>query len=148
MFERTLMTGAAALLVMIPLTVAAQAPQPSPPIVPYGLSITTENAKKVAAAAIAEAEKNNVKMAVAVVDTGGYLIYFERMQDTQTGSVELAIGKARSAALFRRPTKAFQDVLAAGGDGLRVLGLTGAVPVDGGVPLIADGKLIGAVGSS
>jgi hypothetical protein len=68
--------------------------------------------------------------------------------DTQTGSVAVAIGKARCAALFKRPTKAFQDVLAGGGDGLRVLGLEGAVPVEGGVPLVRDGKIVGAIGLS
>jgi uncharacterized protein GlcG (DUF336 family) len=148
MIHRWFMTCAVALLAVVPRGAVAQTPLVPPPNVPYGLSITTEHAKKVAAAAIAEAQKNNVKMAVAVVDTGGYLIYFERMQDTQLGSVQLAIEKARSAVLFRRPTKAFQDTLAAGGEGLRILGLTGAVPVDGGVPLIVDGKLTGAVGAS
>lgn len=112
------------------------------------MSITTADAKKVAAAAVAEAEKNNLRMAIAVVDAGGSLIYFERMQDTQLASAEIAIQKARSAVLFRRPTKMFQDTLAGGGDGLRVLGLAGAVPVDGGVPLVVSGKLIGAVGAS
>jgi glc operon protein GlcG len=102
----------------------------------------------VAAESIAEAQKNNWKMAVAVVDTGGYLVYFERMQDTQTGSVDLAIEKARTAALFRRPTKLFQDSVAAGGEGLRLLRPTGAIPIDGGLPIIVDGKLIGAVGVS
>jgi uncharacterized protein GlcG (DUF336 family) len=132
------------------LTVAAfgQAPLTPPPIVPYGTSISPETAKKVAAAAIAEARKNSWAMAVAIVDTGGYLVYFERMQDTQLGSVDVSIEKAKSAALFRRPTKSFQDALAAGGEGLRMLGLKGAVPVEGGVPIIVDGKLIGAVGAS
>ena len=148
MFSRCLLTGAVVLLAMVPRMVAAQATMAPPPIVPYGLSITTEHAKKVAAVAIAEAQKNNFKMAIAVVDTGGYLVYFERMQDTQTGSVELAVAKGRTAALFRRPTKTFQDTLAAGGDGLRILALTGVMPVDGGVPLIVDGKLIGAIGVS
>jgi glc operon protein GlcG len=126
----------------------AQTPFAPPPQVPYGLSISTESAKNAAAAAIAEARKNNWKMAIAVVDTGGYLVYFEKMQDTQTGSVELAIEKARTAALFRRPTKVFQDGVAAGGEGIRLLRLTGAIPIDGGVPIIVDGKLIGAVGVS
>lgn len=116
--------------------------------VPYGTPISADAAKKIAAAAIAEARKNNWAMAVAVVDTGGYLVYFERMPDTQLGSVEISIEKAKSAALFRRPTKSFQDTLAAGGEGLRILRLTGAVPVEGGIPLIVDGKLIGAVGAS
>jgi uncharacterized protein GlcG (DUF336 family) len=119
-----------------------------PANVPYGIPIAPDAAKKIAAAAIAEARKNNWAMAVAVVDTGGYLVYFERMPDTQLGSVEVSIEKAKSAALFRRPTKSFQDTLAEGGAGLRILGLTGAVPVEGGIPIIVDGKIIGAVGAS
>src|SRR5881628_2484240 len=90
---------------------------------PYGAPISLENAKKAAAAAIAEVRKNNWTMAVAITDTGGYLVYFEKVDATQTGSVNVAINKARSAALFKRPTKAWQDVLAGGGEGLRVLGL-------------------------
>ena len=125
-----------------------QAPPVPSPNVPYGISITADTAKKVAAAAIAEARKNNWAMAVAVVDTGGYLVYFERMQDTQLGSVEVSIEKAKTAALFRRPTKSFQDTVAGGGEGLRILRLTGAIPVEGGIPIIVDGKLIGAVGAS
>jgi uncharacterized protein GlcG (DUF336 family) len=115
---------------------------------PYGSPIGGEDAKKAAAAAIAEARANNWFMAAAVVDTGGHLVYFEKMDGTQTGSVAVAIGKARCAALFKRPTKAFQDVLAAGGDGLRVLGLEGAVPVEGGVPLVMNGSIVGAIGLS
>src|SRR5438132_1017148 len=84
------------------------------------------------------------RMAVAIVDTAGDLVYCEKMDATQTGSVGVAIAKARSAARFKRPTKAFQDALAAGGEGLRVLALKGAVPVDGGVPVIVDGKIVGA----
>ena len=117
-------------------------------MVPYGVSIVADAAKKAAAAAIVEAKKDGLQMAVAVVDTGGYLVYFERMPDTQFASVEIAIGKAKSAALFRRPTKVFQDGVAAGGAGIRFLGLTGAVPVEGGVPLVVNGKVIGAVGAS
>jgi glc operon protein GlcG len=137
-------------LLALTLTVAAfsQTPLVPPANVPYGISISPDNAKKLAAAAIAEARKNNWAMAVAIVDTGGHLVYFERMQDTQIGSVEVSIDKAKSAVLFRRPTKSFQDTLAAGGAGLRILGLTGAVPVEGGIPLIVDGKIIGAIGAS
>jgi glc operon protein GlcG len=115
---------------------------------PYGMPISLDDAKKAAAAALAEARKNNWMMAAAVVDTGGHLVYFEKMDGTQTGSVAVAIAKARSAALFLRPTKAFQDVLAGGGDGLRVLGLEGAVPVEGGLPLVRDGRIVGAIGLS
>jgi len=102
----------------------------------------------VAAAAIVEARRNNCNMAIAVVDPGGYLVYFERMPNTQLGSVDLAIEKARTSALFRRPTKVFQDALAGGGDGLRVLRLTGTIPNEGGVPIIVEGKLVGAIGIS
>jgi glc operon protein GlcG len=133
---------------LIALPVAAQKPFAPPPQIPYGLSVSTESAKNAAAASIAEARKNNWKMAIAIVDTGGYLVYFEKMQDTQTGSVELAIEKARTSALFRRPTKVFQDGVASGGEGLRLLRLTGAIPIDGGVPIVSDGKVIGAVGVS
>jgi uncharacterized protein GlcG (DUF336 family) len=114
----------------------------------YGTSINAETAKKVAAPALAEARKNQWAMAVAIVDTAGDLVYFEKMDDTQVGSVEVAIAKARSAARFKRPTKAFQDALAAGGEGLRILALTGAVPVDGGLPLVVGGKVVGAIGMS
>jgi uncharacterized protein GlcG (DUF336 family) len=114
----------------------------------YGTSINAETGKKVAAAALAEARKNNWQMAVAIVDIAGDLVYFEKMDDTQVGSVDVALGKARSAARFKRPTKAFQDALAAGGEGLRILALTGAVPVDGGVPLTVGGKIVGAIGMS
>lgn len=115
---------------------------------PYGPPISVDNAKKAAAAALAEAVKNHWTMAVAIVDPSGVLVYYEKMDNTQIGSADVAIEKARSAARFKRPTKAFQDGLAQGGAGLRILGLSGAVPVEGGIPLIADGKIIGAIGLS
>jgi glc operon protein GlcG len=114
----------------------------------YGLPIALETAKKFAAPALAEARRNGWAMAVAIVDPAGDLVYFEKMDATQVGSVTVAIDKARSAARFKRPTKAFQDALAAGGEGLRVLALHGAVPVEGGLPIIADGKIVGAIGVS
>lgn len=114
----------------------------------YGTPITADVAKKIAAAAIAEAKKNNFTMAIAIVDPNGFLVYFEKMDNTQNGSVNVAQDKAKSAALFKRPTKAFQDGLAAGGVGLRLLALQGAVPVDGGLPIIVGGKIIGAIGAS
>jgi uncharacterized protein GlcG (DUF336 family) len=115
---------------------------------PYGMPISLENARKAAAPAMAEAAKNNWTMAVAIVDPGGNLVYYEKMDNTQLGSATVAIDKARSAALFKRPTKALQDALAAGGDGLRILRLQGAVPVEGGIPLLMDGKIVGAIGVS
>ena len=115
---------------------------------PYGPPISIENAKKAAAAALAEAVKNHWVMAVAVVDPTGTLVYYEKSDNTQIGSANVSINKARSAALYKRPTKAFQDALASGGAGLRVMALEGAVPVEGGVPILADGKIIGAIGLS
>lgn len=115
---------------------------------PYGPPIGVEHAKKAAAAALAEAVKNHWNMAVAVVDPNGTLIYYEKMDNTQIGSADVSIDKARSAALYKRPTKALQDALAQGGAGLRVMALRGAVPVEGGIPLIADGKIVGAIGVS
>jgi uncharacterized protein GlcG (DUF336 family) len=137
-------------LAALSLAVAAlaQAPPAAAPNPQYGMPITADAAKKVAAAAIAEATRNHWDMALTVVDTAGYLVYFERMPNTQIGSVQVSMEKAKSAALFRRPTKVFQDAVAGGGAGLRMLGLTGAVPVEGGIPLIANGKIIGAVGAS
>lgn len=114
----------------------------------YGQSINLDNAKKIATSAIAEARKNNWTMAVAITDIGGNLVYFEKMDGTQTGSVRVAIGKARSAVLFKRPTKALQDTVAAGGEGLRMLRLEGAVPIEGGLPLVIDGKIVGSIGVS
>jgi uncharacterized protein GlcG (DUF336 family) len=76
------------------------------------------------------------------------LVYFEKMDNTQIGSANFAIDKARSAVLFKRPTKAFEDILASGGDGLRVLGVHGAVPLEGGIPLLIDGNIVDAIGVS
>jgi uncharacterized protein GlcG (DUF336 family) len=114
----------------------------------YGISIKADQAKTIAAAAVAEARKNQWTMAIAIVDISGELVYFERMDDTQVGSVDVAIAKARAAARFKRPTKAFQDALAAGGEGLRILSLDGAVAVEGGLPLMSGGKIVGAIGAS
>ena len=120
--------------------VAQQAP------LPYGPPISLENAKKAAAAAAAEARKNNWNVAIAVTDIAGNLVYFEKIDGTQTGSVKIAIAKSRSAAQFKRPTKAFQDALAAGNT--YILGLEGAVPSEGGIPIVMDGKIVGAIGAS
>ncbi len=114
----------------------------------YGPSITLETARKAAAAAIAEVRKNNWTMAVAVVDPAGDLVYFEKMDDTQLASVVVCQDKARCSARFKRPTKAFQDMLASGGEGVRVLRIKGAVPVEGGLPITIGGKVVGAIGLS
>jgi len=132
--------------VMFALGVVASAVAQMPN--PYGTAISLENAKKAAAPALAEAAKNNWRVAVAIVGPAGTLIYYEKMDNTQLGNAEVAIDKARTAVLFKRPTKAFQDALAAGGEGLRILTLKGVVAAEGGIPLVMDGKIVGAIGVS
>lgn len=125
-----------------------QKPAPGPKLPPYGRSITLAEAKRAAAAALEPAKANGWAVVVAIVDSGGHLVYLEKLDETQVGSVPVAEAKARSAAIYKRPTKMLQDVLARGGDGLRVLRLEGAIPVEGGVPLLVDGTLVGALGIS
>jgi uncharacterized protein GlcG (DUF336 family) len=103
-------------------------------------------AKKIAAATIAECQKNGWNVAVAVVDNHGYLVYFERMEDTQYASNDIAIGKARAAATYRRPSRVFMDVINKGGPATATLGGVYASP--GGLPIFVDGKVTGAVGVS
>jgi len=128
---------------------APSAPAASAPPPEYGVSISTADAKKAAAAAIAQVPKSGSPPdAVAIVDTGGYLVYLERMDNTQIGSVQVAIDKARAAVLYRSSTKVFEDALAGAGAGLRILGVHDAIPIEGGVPLIVSGKVVGAIGAS
>ena len=123
---------------------AADAQEP----MPYGAAITLEQAKDVMAGAEAEAERNNWPVVIAIVDTGGNLVMLQRLDNAQFGSVEVARQKAWSAAAFRRPTKVFQEAIAGGGANLRLLRLEGASPLEGGIPLVVDGQIIGAVGVS
>jgi glc operon protein GlcG len=130
----------------------AQQPAPSPapaagPPADYGAPITNEQAKAVAAAAVAEAKKNNWRMALAIVGPAGELVYFEKMDGTQGASVEIAQGKARTAALFRRPSKVFADQYAAGNTAFTTFPQQ-PVASEGGVPIIVNGKIIGAIGAS
>ena len=131
-----------------PVTGPAQTPAASLYLTPIGPSIHVEAARRVATAALAEARKNGWLMAVAVVDPAGTLVFYEKMDDVQLGSATASVQKARSAALFKRPTKTMQDTLAAGGAGLRILKLEGAMPLEGGLPILQGGKLIGAIGLS
>lgn len=125
----------------------AQTPPPAPPL-PYGEAISLEQARKVIAAAEVEAKKNNWPVAIAVVDGSGFLVAFQRLDNTQLGSVEVSLEKARTSALFRRPTKAFEDILAMGGANNKLLKLPGALPIEGGIPIVVGGKIIGAIGVS
>jgi len=131
----------------------ASAQQPAPAAAPpppplYGPPITLEQAKKVLAGAEAEAKKNSWNVVMVVLDSGGNLVMLQRMDGAQFGSIEVAKDKAYSAVAFRRPTKAFDDALAQGGVNLRILKLSGATPLEGGIPIVVDNKLIGAVGVS
>jgi uncharacterized protein GlcG (DUF336 family) len=127
-----------------PVTVA---PAPAPPP-PYGTPINLETALKILAAAKAEADANQWPVCIVIVDTGGHLVALHRLDNTQIGSIEVATQKAKTSALFRRPTKVFEDLIAGGGAGLRILKLPGALPVEGGLPIVIDGKLVGAIGVS
>jgi uncharacterized protein GlcG (DUF336 family) len=138
---KTLGTVVAVLFAWASFGVAAQVPQ-------YGVNINLEQAKKAIAAGQVEARKNSWPVAIAIVDNSGLLVAYERLDNTQTGSVQVAIDKAVSAAMYRRPTKAFQDVVAGGGAGLRILALRGASPVEGGLVLMMDGKIVGGIGVS
>lgn len=108
--------------------------------------LTLAAAKKIVVAAEAEASRRGATVVIAVVDDGGHLILLERLDDTQVASVEVAIGKARTAAIFRRPSKVFEDQVREGR--VAALGLPGATPLQGGVPLIVNGKVVGAIGVS
>jgi glc operon protein GlcG len=113
---------------------------------PYGNPITVDQAKRIAAGAVAESKKNNWRMAISIVDNHGFPVYFERMEDTQTASIQIALDKAKTAAMFRRPSKAFEDGIAKGR--VALLGLTGATPIEGGLPIMVDGRVIGGIGVS
>jgi uncharacterized protein GlcG (DUF336 family) len=118
------------------------------PIPEYGANITLDQARPVVAAAEAEARRNKWPVAIAVVDTGGNLVLFERLDNTQTASLKVAIDKAISANGYRRATKYFQEALGQGGERLSILTLEGAIASEGGIPLTINGKIVGAIGVS
>jgi uncharacterized protein GlcG (DUF336 family) len=128
------------------LLAAGVADAQAPPA--YGPAITLEMAKKAMVAAEAEAKKNNWPVAICILDSSGHIVLLQRQDNTQFGSVEVARQKAYSAVAFRRPSKVFQDGVAAGGANLRLLNLEGASLLEGGLPIMADGKVIGAIGVS
>src|SRR5262245_64412544 len=108
--------------------------------------LTLEVAKRVSAAAEAEAKKRGATVVIVVVDDGGHVLYLERLNDTQVASVDVGIGKARTAAIFRRPSKVFEDQIRDGR--VAALALPGATPLQGGIPLVTDGQVVGAIGVS
>ena len=132
--------GAAA-LVALSASALAQDKRPD-----YGTDVNAVGAKKIAAGVLAECQKNGWNVAVAVVDNHGFLVYFERMDNTQTASMDIAVGKARAAATYRRPTRVFMEVINKGGPATGTL--PGVFASPGGLPIMADGKVIGGVGVS
>jgi glc operon protein GlcG len=126
-------------------SVAAQAQVNAPP---YGPPLTLDQAKKMMAAAESFAKKNNWPVAIVIVDSAADLVMLQKLDNTQHSAAEIATGKAMTAVNFRRPTKAFQDGIAAGGENLRFLKVPGVTPLEGGFPIIIDGKIVGAIGAS
>ena len=115
---------------------------------PYGPPLGIENARKIMAAAEAEAAKNNWSVVIAIIDSGGHIVMLHRRDDVQLSSIEIAQGKAKTALMFKRPTKVLDDAISGGGAGLRFLALKDIVPLEGGVPIVTDGKIVGAIGVS
>ena len=150
MYKLSVIVAATAIFVGSSFSGSAQQPAaPSPPpTMPYGSPISLDAAKKVMAAAEAEAMKNNWPMAIVILDSTGHPAMLHRLDNTQYGSIRVAEDKAQTALDFRRPSKVFEDLVAQGGIGMRTLGLRGATPIEGGFPIIVDGKIIGAIGAS
>jgi len=138
--------GVGFILALASMAGAQQSP-PSAPKPDYGPPITNEQAKTVAAAAVAEAKKSSLRMAISIVGPAGELVYFEKMDGTQLASTELAHGKARTAVLYRLPSKAFYDQYSAGISNFMTFPEK-PVASEGGVPILVNGKIIGAIGAS
>jgi glc operon protein GlcG len=140
-------------LVLGPTLATAQTPTPaqSPPQVlppPYGPPITLDIAKQIMAAAEAEAEKNKWPVVIAIVDSGGNMVMLHRRDDAQLSAIQTSEGKARTALLFKRSTKLLDEVISGGGAGLRYLALKDFMPLEGGIPIMLEGKIVGAIGVS
>ncbi|MCX5841851.1 MAG: heme-binding protein [Deltaproteobacteria bacterium] len=113
---------------------------------PYGLNINLATAKKIAWAAAKEANRIKINAIIAIVDAGGHLIYLERFDKAQFGSIDVAVHKARCSVAYKRPTKAFEDAVNTGK--ISLLTLDGICTVEGGLPIIQSGKIVGAIGVS
>jgi glc operon protein GlcG len=115
---------------------------------PYGMPITLDDAKRVMAAAELEAAKNSWQVAITILDSGGNMVMFHKADNTQLASIGASEGKARTALTFKRPSKALDDAIAAGGAGLRLLAVKDITPLEGGIPILVDGRIVGAIGVS
>jgi glc operon protein GlcG len=140
-----LKTLTGALVLALLATVPARA-QTTPP--PYGPPIGIEGARAVMAAAESEAAKNNWAVVISIIDSGGNIVMLHRHNDVQLSSIEISQGKAKTALMFKRPSKVLDDAISSGGAGLRFLALKDIVPLEGGLPIVAEGKIVGAIGVS
>jgi glc operon protein GlcG len=141
----TLKTLVGACIVAL-LAAAPVRAQTAPP--PYGPPIGIEGARAVMAAAEGEAAKNNWAVVISIIDSGGNIVMLHRHNDVQLSSIEISQGKARTALMFKRPSKVLDDAISGGGAGLRFLALKDIVPLEGGLPILVDGKIAGAIGVS
>jgi glc operon protein GlcG len=152
MFRMLALAGAVALSAGSAFAQApTSAPAPAPVStanLPYGPSITLDQAKRAMAAAELEAAKNSWQVAITILDSGGNVIMFHRIDNAQLSATSVSEGKARTALEFKRPSKALDDAIAGGGAGLRLLALKNITPIEGGLPMVVDGKIIGAIGVS
>jgi glc operon protein GlcG len=151
MMKMSRMLGLACALVVFalaagPFSTGAFAQQAATP--PYGAPITLDDAKRAMAAAELEAAKNSWQVAITILDSGGNLVMFHKADNTQLASIAASEGKARTALTFKRPSKALDDAIAAGGAGLRLLAVKDITPLEGGIPILVDGKIVGAIGVS
>ena len=137
------MIGACILALLAAAPARAQTPPP-----PYGPPIGIEGARAVMAAAESEAAKNNWAVVISIIDSGGNIVMLHRHNDVQLSSIEISQGKAKTALMFKRPSKVLDDAISGGGAGLRFLALKDIVPLEGGLPIVADGKIVGAIGVS
>ena len=137
------LTGALVLGLLAAVPAGAQTTPP-----PYGPPIGIEGARAVMAAAESEAAKNNWAVVISIIDSGGNIVMLHRHNDVQLSSIEISQGKAKTALMFKRPSKVLDDAISGGGAGLRFLALKDIVPLEGGLPIMADGKIVGAIGVS
>jgi uncharacterized protein GlcG (DUF336 family) len=137
------LTGALVLALLAAVPARAQTTPP-----PYGPPIGIEGARAVMAAAESEAAKNNWAVVISIIDSGGNIVMLHRHNDVQLSSIEISQGKAKTALMFKRPSKVLDDAISGGGAGLRFLALKDIVPLEGGLPIVADGKIVGAIGVS
>lgn len=143
------LAGALALVAAFAIPVASHVPSHAQTMPPdYGPPISLDNAKKVMAAADGEAAKNNWPVVIAIIDSGGHIVMLHKRDNAQLASLEVAPGKAKTALMYKRPTKVLDDAISSGGAGVRFLALKDITPLEGGFPIVMDGKIVGAIGVS